>query len=220
MQSIKQNLWNSFQVFGIKYDMNIIFTVLIIASIIMICISSPENALGFMLEGTSEAVRLTIKLIAIYSLWTGLIKIMEDSGIKQKFAKMLSPLTKRIFKGESEEAQTMIAMNFTANMIGMGGAATSMGIKATSLMGENKSKITKNMMLFFIINISSIQILPTTVITLRASAGSVSPSDIILPGLIASLFTTVVGVVLVLVIEKIRNSVKRKSKIKIRKAKK
>ena len=172
-----------------------------------------------MLDGTAEAVRLTMKLTAIYALWTGLIKIMADSGVEKKFSKMLRPLMKRIFKGESEETQTMIGMNFTANFIGMGGAATSMGIKATSLMGENKTKITKNMMLFFIINISSIQLLPTTVIAMRAEAGSTSPSDIILPGFLASLFTTVVGVILVLAIEKIKDVVGAKMKKPKRKAK-
>lgn len=199
--------------------MNLIFTILMIASIVMICIDSPESAVSFMLDGSAEAVRLTIKLTAIYALWTGLIKIMADSGIERKFSKMLRPLTKRIFKGESEETQTMIGMNFTANFIGMGGAATSMGIKATSLMGETKTKITKNMMLFFIINVSSIQLLPTTVIALRAEAGSLAPSDIILPGFLASLFTTVLGVILVLFIEKIKEIVGAKMKRKTRKAK-
>lgn len=190
-----------------------------IVSIIMICMDSPESAVSFMLDGSAEAVRLTIKLTAIYALWTGLIKIMADSGIEKKFAKLLSPLTKTVFKGESEKTRTMIGMNFTANFIGMGGAATSTGIKATSLMGEGKSKITKNMMLFFIINISSIQLLPTTVIALRAGAGSASPSDIILPGFIASLFTTVIGVMFVLLIEKTKEVAVGKLKRKTRKSK-
>lgn len=200
--------------------MNLIFTILMIASIIMICFSSPESAVSFMLDGTAEAVRLTLKLTAIYALWTGLVKIMADSGIEKKFSKALRPLMKKIFKGESAETQTMIGMNFTANFIGMGGAATSMGIKATSMMGEGREKISRNMMLFFIINVSSIQLLPTTVIAMRAEAGSASPSDVILPGFLASLFTTLVGVILVLLIEKAKEKVSLKVERKTRKGKK
>lgn len=195
--------------------MNFIFVVLMICSIIAICISSPDSAVSFMLEGTSEAVRLTVKLIAIYSLWSGLLRIMSDSGVDKSIAKAFKPITKRIFKGESDEAQGFIAMNLTANFLGMGGAATSMGIRAMELMGRSKERIDKNMMLFFIINISSVQLLPTTVIALRSSMSSNSPSDIILPAFIASIFTTSVGVLSVLIIERIKKIVliKRSKKI-------
>lgn len=185
--------------------MNIIFTIMMICSIIMICLQEPDSAVGFMLNGTSEAVRLTIKLTAIYSLWTGILQIMSDSGVEKTISKVFAPITKRLFKGASKEAQSSIAMNFTANFLGMGGAATAMGINAISQMGEKKTNIDRNMMMFFIINVSSIQLLPTMVIALRSSYGSKTSSDIILPSLVASIFTTLVGVILVLVIEKIKD---------------
>lgn len=178
-----------------------------IGSIIAICISNPDLAVSFMLDGTSEAVRLTLKLIAIYSLWSGLLQIMTDSGIDNSIAKMFKPITKRIFKGENDETQGFIAMNLTANFLGMGGAATSMGIRSMELMGQNKKQINKNMMLFFIINVSSVQLLPTTVIALRSSMSSNSPSDIILPSFIVSAFTTCIGILSVLIIERIKSSI-------------
>lgn len=194
--------------------MNLIFVIVLVFSIIAICLSSPDSAVAFMLEGTSEAVRLTIKLTAIYSLWSGLLRIMTDSGVDKAIAKLFKPITKRIFKGETDETQGFIAMNLTANFLGMGGAGTSMGIRSMELMGQNKNKIDKNMMLFFIINVSSIQLLPTTVITLRSSMSSESPSDIILPAFIASVFTTAVGVLSVLLIERIKTLFSKKIKRK------
>lgn len=194
--------------------MNLIFVIVLVSSIIAICLSSPDSAVAFMLEGTSEAVRLTIKLTAIYSLWSGLLRIMTDSGVDKAVAKLFKPITKRIFKGETDETQGLIAMNLTANFLGMGGAATSMGIRSMGSMGQNKNKIDKNMMLFFIINVSSIQLLPTTVIALRSSMSSESPSDIILPAFIASVFTTAVGVLSVLLIERIKTVFAKKIKRK------
>lgn len=190
--------------------MNVLFVLLTIASIIMICITSPDGVVSFMLDGTKEAVNLTIKLTAIYALWSGLLQIMVDCGIDKKIAKLFKPFTKRAFKGESEKTQTTIAMNLTANFLGMGGVATSMGIDSMTAMGNGKTKITRNMMLFFIINVSSVQLLPTTVIALRSSYGSGNPSDIILPAFIASVFTTAFGVVSVVLIEKIKKTVEKR----------
>lgn len=166
-----------------------------------------------MLDGTKEAVELTIKLVSIYALWSGLLQIMTDCGLDKKIAKLFKPFTRRMFKGESDQTQTYIAMNLTANFLGTGGVATSMGIDAMTSMGKDKTKPDKNMMLFFIINVSSVQLLPTTVIALRSSYQSASPSDIILPSLIASLFTTIFGVTAVSIIEKIKEkTVKRRKK--------
>lgn len=184
--------------------MNVIFVLLTVCSIVMICLSSPDGVVSFMLAGTREAVELTIKLVSIYALWSGLLQIMTDCGLDKKVSKIFKPFTRRAFKGESDETQTCIAMNLTANFLGTGGVATSMGIDAMTAMGKGKTKPSKNMMLFFIVNVSSVQLLPTTVIALRSSYGSNSPSDIILPAFIASAFTTIFGVTAVLIIEKIK----------------
>ncbi|MDE5911500.1 MAG: hypothetical protein K2H24_04120, partial [Clostridia bacterium] len=99
-------------------------------------------------------------------------------------------------KGESDLALEYITLNFSANLLGMGGAATPLGIKAMECMQDNSQKATDNMILFMVINSTSIQLIPATIIGLRASAGSNAPSDIILPSLLATLISTVTGVIL------------------------
>lgn len=194
--------------------MNVIFAVIVILSLLMICFIAPENAVGYMLEGTTEAVRLALKLVAVYALWTGILKIMERAEVDKKINKLLSPMTKRLFKGENEKARAYASVNFTANLLGMGGVATSSGIETIKEMDASSGKITPSQTLFYMINVTSIQLLPTTVIALRSEAGSVSPADIILPALLATTFTTLVGVIAVKTIERFKAAFRRKRVLK------
>ena len=77
---------------------------------------SPELVLSSMINGASSAVTLAIRLLAIYSVWIAVMRIIEKSGLDKKVAKVLSPIVKRLFKGESDEALSSISMNFSANM--------------------------------------------------------------------------------------------------------
>ena len=104
----------------------------------------------------------------------------------------------------------MIAMNMSANMLGLGNAATPMGIKAMKALDDGSGIANTAMIMLIVLNATSIQLLPSTVIGLRASAGSTSPADIILPTLIATITTTILGIVLVKIISSIRE--KRKNK--------
>jgi len=190
--------------------MNVVFAIIVVLSLIFIVVISPDSAVSVMLGGTEEGLKLTVKLISVYALWTGVLKIMQNAGVDKKLNKLLSPLTKRIFKNESEKARGYASVNFTANFLGMGGVATSSGINAVKEMDKGSEKITPSMTLFFMINVTSIQLLPTTVIALRSEAGSNTPSDIILPSLIATTFTTFLGVVCVVIIEKLKKLRNRK----------
>ncbi len=152
-----------------------------------------------------------IKLMAIYSLWNGVLKLFEGIGLDKKICSALKPITKRLFPDANEKALNWIGMNLTANFLGMSGAGTATGIQAITEM--DKGYASKSILLFFIINVTSIQFLPTTVIALRADAGSATPSDIFLPSLIATSFTTILGIVGVLLIEKV-STITRQLKIK------
>ncbi len=176
--------------------MNILFVIIVILSLGMICIINPESAIAVMLEGTRSAIDLTLKMAAIYALWMGILKVMEKSGLSNYIARIFRPLTRLLFKGESKDTQDLISMNFTANFLGMGGAATPLGIQAMHIMQDGTDKATDNMLMFFIINVTSIQLLPATIIGMRTTAGSSSPSDIILPSLIATTITTLSGIIL------------------------
>ena len=163
-----------------------------------------------MLQGTQEAVRLTMRLVAVYALWSGVLRVMRDAGVDKRLNRRLAPVTRKMFAGESEEARAHVVMNFTANLLGMGGVATSSGIQAIREMDRGGERITPAMTLFYMVNVTSIQLLPTTVLGLRSDAGSQTPTDILLPSFLATAFTTLLGVSAVLLIEKGRLFARKK----------
>lgn len=184
--------------------MNIIFFIMITASITLMVYKSPELVLTSMTSGATSSITLMIKLLAIYSVWIAVLKVVEQSGLDKKIARFLSPITRRLFKGESDEALQNIGMNFSANLLGIGSVATPLGIKAIENMNDGSIYATDNIILFVVINCTSLQILPTTIIGLRASYGSVSPADIILPTIISSMVSTIVGVILCYILKHLK----------------
>lgn len=177
--------------------MNIVFFVIVLVSLVILTLVNPESALSVMLEGARSGIDLCLKLVAIYAVWLSVLKIMEKTGLDKKFSSIFTPITNLLFKGESNETKSIIGMNLAANMLGMGGAATPLGIRAMELMDDGSGKATNNMIMLMIVSATSIQILPATIIALRSSNGSVNPSDIILPSILATTITTLVGIILV-----------------------
>ena len=176
--------------------MNTIYVVMMIGSLLLVTITAPESALSIMLGGAKSAIGLSISLCAIYTVWLSVLQVIDKTGIGKTLSKAFKPLTKKLFRGESDLALEYITLNFSANLLGMGGAATPLGIKAMEYMQDGSDKASDNMILFVVINATSIQLLPATIIGLRASKGSASASDIILPSLIATTFSTLIGVIL------------------------
>lgn len=187
--------------------MNTIYVVMMIGSLLLVTITAPESALSIMLGGAKSAIGLSVSLCAIYTVWLSVLQVIDKTGIGKTLSKAFKPLTKKLFKGESDLALEYITLNFSANLLGMGGAATPLGIKAMEYMQDGSDKASDNMILFVVINATSIQLLPATIIGLRASKGSASASDIILPSLIATTFSTLIGVILckVLAGKKVKN---------------
>lgn len=177
--------------------MNIVFLIIVFISLLIITVVNPESALSVMLEGARSAIDLSLKLVAIYAVWLSVLNIMEKTGLNKKLSSLFAPITDFLFKGESEEAKSFIGMNLAANMLGMGGAATPLGIKAMELMDRGTGKATNNMIMLMVISATSIQILPATIMALRSANGSFNPSDIILPSLLATTVTTLTGIILV-----------------------
>ena len=162
----------------------------------LVTITAPESALSIMLGGAKSAIGLSVSLCAIYTVWLSVLQVIDKTGMGKALSKAFRPLTKKLFKGESDLALEYITLNFSANLLGMGGAATPLGIKAMEYMQDGTERASDNMILFVVINATSIQLLPATIIGLRASKGSASASDIILPSLIATTFSTLIGVIL------------------------
>lgn len=156
---------------------------------------------------TSSTVELIIGLVGMMCLWCGIMKIAEESGLTKKLSKGLTPILKFIFKdtGKNEKAMGAIVMNITANMFGLGNAATPFGIKAMEEMDKfnnEKGKATNDMVLFLVINAACIQFIPTTVISIRAAAGSVNPGAIIIPAFCTTLMATIIGILLCKLLQK------------------
>ena len=158
----------------------------------------PQAVLPTMLNAGEDAFKLAISLLAIYAIWMGLLQVMEDSGLNKKLSKVLRPATDKLFGKLDPKTNEYVCMNISANMLGMGGAATPMGIKAMQGMDDGSGTASYAMIMFFVINATSLQLLPTTVMGLRAAAGSTDVTSIVLPSLIVTIATTIIGILLVI----------------------
>ena len=176
--------------------MNVAFLIISAISVVLMIARAPEAAFPTMIDGVTHAIELSIKLCAIYAVWLSVLKMVEATSLDKKLSKLLRPIVRKIFKNESDEAYDYISINLAANMFGMGGVATPAGIKAMSAMEDGSAKATDNMIMLLVINATSIQLIPATVIALRASANSQSPSDIIVPTLISSGIATLCGTIM------------------------
>lgn len=148
------------------------------------------------------AVELAIGLIGIMALWLGVMKIAEQSGLVTRIAAMVRPLTTRLFPDVPPDHPAMGAMimNISANMLGLSNAATPLGLKAMEELNKLNRKVgtaTDAMCTFLVINTSSVQLIPATVIALRAAAGSSNPTEILGPVIVATTVNTLVGIVTV-----------------------
>lgn len=170
---------------------------MIVSSLCFLLSSAPDTVVGVMVEASGGALKLCIELGAVYAVWLGILELVDASGLGNKLAKLLHPIIKKLFKVDNEEIEKMIAMNMSANILGLGNAATPMGINAMKALDDGSGVANTAMIMLIIINATSIQLLPSTVIGLRASAGSASPADIILPTIIATTFTSGLGIILV-----------------------
>ena len=176
--------------------MNAIWLIVTIISCIFLIISSPELLLSSFLTGAQNGIDLCFSLAPIYLVWSGLIAVMDESGLSNIVSRVLSPLTNKLFKKESEQTKKCINLNFTANLLGAGGAATPLGIKAIQSMQNGKDKITYSSTLFTVINTTSIQLIPSTIISILLQYGANSPYSVILPTIIISTISTILGILL------------------------
>ena len=173
-----------------------------IISVVSLCFGDPTKVLSSLLTASNSAVKLSFELCAIYAIWLGLFSILEKSGLSKKLSKLLSPIINKIFgkSNLSEESKRYVSMNISANLLGMSGAATPLGIKAIESMQKdnpNKNVITFPMIMLIAISCSSVQFLPTSIIGMLASAGSKNPTSIILPSILCSIISTTIAIFLV-----------------------
>lgn len=176
--------------------MNAIWVTIMIVAMSLLLVGNPAVAFDTILNGSTKAIDLALKLWAIYAVWLGILKIVEDTGLSKVIAKKSKRLIKWLFGSVSSEAEEQIALNITSNLLGMGNACTPSGIAGMFHLDKKSKYITNQMIMLLILNVTSLQLLPTTVIGLRVTAGSTNPNSIILPTFIATLASTLTGIIL------------------------
>lgn len=149
--------------------------------------------------GGTDAISLAIKLAGVICLWNGLTAIAQKSGLTASICKTLSPLLNILFpKLKDKQAKESIAMNITANFLGLGNAATPLGLEAMKRLQEvnpTPEKATNEMVRFVVINSAAIHLVPTTIALLRSEYGSSSPMEILVPALATSFIALTVGII-------------------------
>ena len=198
--------------------LNIIWPFFILISFCYGMISgNMEKINNSIFESVANAVELSITFFGTICLWTGIMKIAQNTSFCFKLSNLLKPIINFLFPDikHNDIAKEEISMNIIANILGLGNAATPLGIKAMkTLQKENKQKdtLTNSMIMFIVINTASIQLIPTTVIAIRASLNSNNPTKIIIPvwgATIAAALSAIIATKIFINIEK-RNYIKRK----------
>lgn len=166
---------------------------------------------GGVIDSAKEAVQLCITMLGVVALWTGLMQIAQDSGLVESLTKKLKPVLKFLFPRIPMEhpAMAYISLNSIANILGLGWAATPAGLKAMEALADlekergnveylqtGKGRTASNeMCIFLILNISSLQLIPVNIIAYRSQYGSVNPTAVIAPAIIATFINTVVAII-------------------------
>lgn len=182
--------------------LNVLWAAMIVIGIVYAAFTGNLTAISDgALESSREAVSLCITMLGVMALWTGLMEIASKSGLILWCTKLIRPVMKWLFPGIPAESKAMQYMttNVIANIFGLGWAATPAGLKAMAelktLSTEKAGVASKEMCTFLIINISSLQLIPINMIAYRSQYGSVNPTSIVGPGIIATLVSTLVAVV-------------------------
>src|SRR5438093_10910119 len=179
---------------------NIVFVLLFVAAAIAGAVKGDVKAVGQgAFDGAAQGVTLAIGLIGVMALWLGLLKIAEKAGLVDKLARAVRPIFRPLFPGvpDGHPAISAMLLNIAANMLGLGNAATPFGIKAMEELDKLNpapGTATNAQVLFLAINTASLQLVPTTVIALRASARSNDAAEVLLPTLLATVCALTVAI--------------------------
>ena len=189
--------------------LNIVWPIFIILSFSYAIFSGNIEELNLgILNSSKDAITLTISLSGTMCLWNGIVKIAMNTNLIDKLTNFLKPIISFLFPDlkKEENIKKEISMNMCANILGLGNAATPLGLKAMKSMQKingKKDRLSDSMMMFVVINTASIQIIPTTVIAIRNSLGSENPTSIVFPVWIATIAAAVFGIIATKIIIKI-----------------
>lgn len=179
---------------------NIVWILLIVGGVVISAVHHKVGVLtSAIVNGTEKSVEVAFGFIGIMSLWLGMARIAEESGLMRALSRIMAPMVGRLFPNIPRDHPAMgnMLMNMAANILGMGGAATPFGLKAMEALQELnpiKDRASLNMITFLAINTASINLIPATVIALRVAAGSGNPTEIVAPTIFATTVASVVAI--------------------------
>ncbi len=195
--------------------MNYIWGGLVIVSLITsVFTGRVEQTAAAAVSGAGDAVTLSISLMGIMCLWTGISKIGEEAGLINVIAKVLKPVLRLVFPKLDPHSKAFgsVVMNIVANLLGMGNAATPLGINAVRQLKEISPRgdtASDDMCMLVVLNTASLQLIPTTLISLRQSYGSAAPGSVILPIWICEACALIMGVTMAKLLKRKKNKVEK-----------
>ncbi len=178
--------------------MSALWVGMIVAAILCALITGRTDAVAAAaVSGAADAVELCLSMAGLLCLWMGVMEVMRRSGLSEKLARLLRPLLRRLFPAFAGEEDVMAAVsaNLSANLLGLGNAATPLGLEASRLMARRTPGVASDGLCMFVVcNTASIQLIPTTVASLRSAAGCATPFDILPATWLASALSVLAGV--------------------------
>jgi len=195
---------------------NLVWLVMVLGGIILAGLKGqPELVTQAAFQAAQTAVKYALELIGVMALWLGLMKVAEEAGLIKKLAQILKPFTRLLFPSVPQEHPAMgfILMNFSANLLGLGNAATPFGLKAMQelqTINEDPNTASDEMCTFLAVNTSALTLIPTTVVALRAASGSLYPTEIVGTTILATFCATMTAVALDRIIRAMTRKRKRR----------
>ena len=187
--------------------MAVVWVVMVAASVVCgITGGNMAEVSAAALEGAKAAVELCISLAGVLCLWSGFMELLKQCGLEKKLAALFRPLLRRLLPGASRDPETMAAVsgNLSANLLGLGNAATPLGIRAARRMALGaQGRVSNELCRLVVLNTASVQLLPTTVAAVRSSCGAAAPFDILPAVWISSVLSVSVGLLAARLLERV-----------------
>ena len=197
---------------ALNYIWIALFTIGVIVGVVKLVFLQDYEALPEMMDSTfkmsNTAFEMTLGLTGTLTLWMGILKIGEDSGLVDKLARLLSPVLTKLFPEipKNHPALGSIFMNVSANMLGLDNAATPVGLKAMQELqsiNEKKDTASNSMIMFLVLNTSGLTIIPVSIMAYRSKFGAADPADVFIPLLLTTMCSTLVGLLTVSLYQRI-----------------
>ncbi len=200
--------------------MNYIWAGMIVLSFVCALITGNMDTLAqSVIEGAEKAIGLIVSMAGMMCLWSGVMNIAEQGGATRILARVFAPILSRLMPDYAKDHEVMqaVSANIAANLLGLGNAATPLGIEAMKRMQTHnllKDTANNSMIVFVVLNTASVQLIPTTIAALRRAAGSQTPFDIIVPMAVVSVLALLGGIIPTMLWGKISLKFRKRTRVK------